>query len=289
MPIQFNLQSFPSLVMLSKNDELTKECFSEGEYKILEDFAEILQTLTEDKVDPLTLINVYFDERQSVSSVYGANIAKSEITKELVVVCNKIEYPTVFKEGEGLFFGGIKIMPLLSGKEYEKENSEKVKVKIQPCAGLINNYQLNIQIDVDNPFTQNDQISLMSGFMMGNKSNFEDFLNCVSFPKSGGNRIRPNSIPAGVYLIEGYEISKDKFGEAYHLEITSLLNKEKFSTFSCSYFKEKFLIYQAASVKSDKKLYLIVDKAKEIGGNKSFNGSFSFNPQQYLDKFSKAA
>jgi hypothetical protein len=289
MPIKFDIQSFPSLVILEKSETLTKDRFSEGEYEILTKFVSILQPILdngEESIDPLSLINIVFDERGSVTAIYGPSIGKNETSDGLIVQAGKVQYPIEFRKDEGVFFNGIKIMPILTGKEYERNNSEKKKVKIQPCAGLIDSYQLNISIDIDNPFTQNEQISFMSGFMMGEENHFESFLHHVSFPKLGGGKIRPNAIDKGVYLITGFDLDKDKFGESVNLNLKSLLNGEEVKTFSCSYFKEKFIIFNSAAIKSDRKLYLIVDEPKDNAGKSSFNGSFSFNPQPYLDKFS---
>lgn len=289
MPVQFNLESFPSVVLVEKKEKLTKEHLTEGEYKNLEDFVNIIQpdpqlNPDEELIDPLSIINIAYDKRGSVSGVYGPSIAKNEDENGLIVYCNKIKYTIDFIKDEGVFFNKNKIMPILAGKEYEKENSKKKKVKIQPCNGLIDKFQLNISIDVENPFSQNDQIIFMSSFMMGDEDNFNKFIKCVDFPKTGGGRIRPNMLDTGIYLVESHEITTDNFGESVNLDLKSLIDGSEVKTFSCDYFKKKFIVYNAGAIRTERKLYLIVDEPKTNAGKESFNGSFTFNPQEYLDK-----
>jgi hypothetical protein len=289
MPVQFNLESFPSVVLVEKKEKLTKEHLTEGEYQILKDFVNIIQSdpqlnPDEELIDPLSIINIVYDKRGSVLGVYGPSIGKNEEENGLIVYCNKIKYPIDFVESEGVFFNKHKIMPILAGKEYEKENSKKKKIKIQPCNGLIDKFQLNISIDVENPFSQNDQIIFMSSFMMGDEDNFKKFVKCVDFPKTGGGRVRPNLLEPGIYLVQSHEVTQDNYGTAVNLDLLSLIDNTEIKTFSCSYFKEKFLVFNAGAIRTERKLYLIVDETTITGGKASFNGSFTFNPQEYLDK-----
>ena len=282
--IQFNLDSFPSVVLLSKGETLTKDHLTEGEYLNLENFKKLLQTVDGSlDIDPCELIKVAFDSRGSVTAVYGAVIGLNEEKNGFLLYSNKEQYPLSFTEGSGVLFGEKKVVPLI-GREIEVLNSEKERVKIIQCHGMIDNFQFPFSLNKDNPFTSNDQVLFLSGFMSGDKTCYESFINYADIPNTGGDRTKPHEIEPGVYLVTGSNERKDKFGMAYELDLKNLKDKKEVKTWNCSYFKSKFPIYNVAAIRKQQPLYLIVEKPTKVNGKDSFNGSFTLDPQPYLKK-----
>ncbi len=279
--IYFNLDSFPSVVLLRKGEPLTKELFTEGEYQNLANFTTILSSVSEKPVDPLTIINVVFDSRGEVTTVYGPQVGLTD-DNQLALYCNKVPYPFTFVKGKELLFADIKINPLI-GREIVTTNKDDKQVKIVLCNVMISNYSIPISMNKENPFSINEQVFLMSAFLSGDFDSYEKVKSYFSVPSMGGNRIKPNQLAQGVYVITSSEEKDDKFGKAYNLTLKNLHTKEVIEVFSCSYFKSKFPIYRAGSLKSNTPLYLLVEEPKIVLGKPSFNGSFSLDPSNFIN------
>jgi hypothetical protein len=281
--ISFNIDSFPSSVLYIKGQELTKDIFTEGEYENLEKFANILEDISKEVVNPLSIINISSDERGSVNAVYGPVFGLSVSgEKTLSLYCNKKEYPVDFTEDKGCFLGTHQITSLV-GKEITFTNKEEQEIKLLTCNGLIDKYQIPFAMNKQNPFSINDQVLFLSSFMSGRGESYQKFLDYIAIPSMGGNKIKAKDLKVGVYVVTDSEERNDKYGRGYNLTLKNIKTKEQHEVFSCSYFKTKFPVYKAASLRKSTPLYLLVDKPKTINAKLSFNGSFSFDPADYLD------
>jgi hypothetical protein len=266
MTINFSLQTFPSLVVLSKGQKLKKDDLTDSEYKILTDFIELIG-LDILEYNPIDLISVSFDNIGSVKAVYGPGFFLNPDNKDSFVlsVCNTL-LNIEFVEGQKQTINGAELKPCFVGKPIDvTPNPDKPteKIQLQPIAINIGTYQIPISQDLKNVFPQSEQSILFSAFLLGDRVSYDQFLTHLREPYSGGSFCKPADLKPGLYKVLGGEETNGKFGPQVNLSLSDDSGNQ-IKVWGNSYITEKYAVYMSGAVRKNVPLYLYRSGGKKL-------------------------